>query len=265
MNRVRALSPHIGARRLEGRPVIVWRARVEDGAFVPGRGAAGGEAPHELRRVPAGPAMTWWYAVIEAKHELQNPTSAEKIRLLGRAARPRADVARPRHRVRQGRARHGSSPASSAAGSRASSVRRSSSRWPRANAPARSDRGRRGRRQGLPDRAGIRRGALHRCVVRVRRARSDARGARAGGAAASRSASPTGASGRFRAGFELEEGEDFLTLPETVARIESTGVEVVNLIAASQDDWDRYESLHWLALAEWLEANPDAPRGRGVP
>jgi methionyl-tRNA formyltransferase len=35
-NRVRALSPHIGARGdLEGRPVTVWRARVEDGAFVP--------------------------------------------------------------------------------------------------------------------------------------------------------------------------------------------------------------------------------------
>ncbi len=33
---VRALSPHIGARAtLHGRDVIVWRARVEDGAFVP--------------------------------------------------------------------------------------------------------------------------------------------------------------------------------------------------------------------------------------
>jgi methionyl-tRNA formyltransferase len=36
VNRVRALSPHIGARaELEGRPVVVWRARVEDGRFVP--------------------------------------------------------------------------------------------------------------------------------------------------------------------------------------------------------------------------------------
>jgi methionyl-tRNA formyltransferase len=36
VNRVRALSPHIGARaELEGRPVTVWRARVEDGRFVP--------------------------------------------------------------------------------------------------------------------------------------------------------------------------------------------------------------------------------------
>jgi methionyl-tRNA formyltransferase len=32
---VRALSPHIGARaKLDGRDVIVWRARVDDGRFV---------------------------------------------------------------------------------------------------------------------------------------------------------------------------------------------------------------------------------------
>jgi methionyl-tRNA formyltransferase len=36
VNRVRALSPHIGARaELHGRPMTVWRARVDDGAFVP--------------------------------------------------------------------------------------------------------------------------------------------------------------------------------------------------------------------------------------
>jgi methionyl-tRNA formyltransferase len=36
VNRVRALSPHVGARaELEGRPVIVWKARVDDGRFVP--------------------------------------------------------------------------------------------------------------------------------------------------------------------------------------------------------------------------------------
>jgi methionyl-tRNA formyltransferase len=36
VDRVRALSPHIGARaELDGRPVTVWRARVEDGRFVP--------------------------------------------------------------------------------------------------------------------------------------------------------------------------------------------------------------------------------------
>jgi methionyl-tRNA formyltransferase len=33
-NRIRALSPHIGARGLvEGRPVIVWRSRLVDGGL----------------------------------------------------------------------------------------------------------------------------------------------------------------------------------------------------------------------------------------
>ena len=36
VNRVRALSPHIGARaELHGRRLTIWRARVEDGRFVP--------------------------------------------------------------------------------------------------------------------------------------------------------------------------------------------------------------------------------------
>jgi methionyl-tRNA formyltransferase len=35
LNRIRALSPHIGARgELHGRPVTVWRARLEDGELV---------------------------------------------------------------------------------------------------------------------------------------------------------------------------------------------------------------------------------------
>jgi methionyl-tRNA formyltransferase len=36
LNRIRALSPHIGARaELHGKPVTVWRARIEDGKLVP--------------------------------------------------------------------------------------------------------------------------------------------------------------------------------------------------------------------------------------
>jgi methionyl-tRNA formyltransferase len=36
LNRIRALSPHIGARgELHGRPVTVWRARIEDDELVP--------------------------------------------------------------------------------------------------------------------------------------------------------------------------------------------------------------------------------------
>ena len=36
LRRIRALSPHIGARAaLDGRPMTIWRARVEDGELVP--------------------------------------------------------------------------------------------------------------------------------------------------------------------------------------------------------------------------------------
>jgi methionyl-tRNA formyltransferase len=36
LNRIRALSPHIGARgELQGRPLTIWRARIENGELVP--------------------------------------------------------------------------------------------------------------------------------------------------------------------------------------------------------------------------------------
>ena len=36
LNRIRALSPHIGARgELHGRPVTIWKATLEDGELVP--------------------------------------------------------------------------------------------------------------------------------------------------------------------------------------------------------------------------------------
>jgi hypothetical protein len=66
------------------------------------------------------------------------------------------------------------------------------------------------------------------------------------------------------AGFPVSDAavgaDDFLPLPLTVERFESAGVEVVALIVSSKDDFDRYETLHWLTLDEWLEANPDDPQ-----
>ena len=54
-NRVRALSPHIGARtELHGRPVTIWRARLEDGAFVPVEVQPAGGSPDELTRPASG-------------------------------------------------------------------------------------------------------------------------------------------------------------------------------------------------------------------
>ena len=54
LNRIRALSPHIGARgELHGRPVTIWRARVEGGELVPVEVQPDGGQAHGLRRVPA--------------------------------------------------------------------------------------------------------------------------------------------------------------------------------------------------------------------
>lgn len=61
------------------------------------------------------------------------------------------------------------------------------------------------------------------------------------------------------AGFDPEPGEEFVTLAETVARFETAGLSFVGLIDSSRDDWDRYESLHWLTLEEWLREHPDDP------
>jgi methyltransferase family protein len=56
-----------------------------------------------------------------------------------------------------------------------------------------------------------------------------------------------------------DEGE-WLPLAETVEQAESTGVRVLSFIASSEDDWDRYESLHWQTLDRWLETNPGHPK-----
>ena len=200
--------------------------------------------------------MTWWYAVTEAKHELQNPTSADKIRLLGE----RLGLG-PSSRVLDIASGKGG-PARILArefGCRITCVERA------------------------PEFVAV---ARQRALDQIEVVEADAKdfpiepgydAALCIGASfayggllptleALAPAAPLVAVGEpywrewpLPAGFEVEEGEDFVTLPETVARIESTGVEVVNLIASSQDDWDRYSSLHWLALAEWLAANPDAP------
>jgi SAM-dependent methyltransferase len=58
--------------------------------------------------------------------------------------------------------------------------------------------------------------------------------------------------------------EPFVSLPETVSLLESAGVRLTGIIAADQDDWDRYESLHWRAVEEWLAANPARPDAAAI-
>jgi SAM-dependent methyltransferase len=60
------------------------------------------------------------------------------------------------------------------------------------------------------------------------------------------------------AGYE-DRDQPWTTLEGTVLVFETSGLPVVSVIASSEDDWDRYETLHWQAVEDWLAANPDDP------
>ena len=50
---------------------------------------------------------------------------------------------------------------------------------------------------------------------------------------------------------------DFLTLPELLASFGNIDYDVVEMVLADQDGWDRYEAAKWLTMRRWLEANPE--------
>lgn len=50
---------------------------------------------------------------------------------------------------------------------------------------------------------------------------------------------------------------DFHLLPELLASLRSLGYDVVEMVLADQDGWDRYEAAKWLTMRRWLEDNPD--------
>jgi SAM-dependent methyltransferase len=208
--------------------------------------------------------MTWWYAVVEAEHELQNPTSEEKIRLLGR----RLGLG-PGSRVLDVASGRGG-PALVLAqefGCRLTCVERA----PEFLAVARE----RVATAGLEDRIEL----VEADAATFEPGRYDAAlclGASFvhGGLVPTlerlSAAAPQIAVGEpywrvlplppEAAPDDHEGEEDWLPLDATVSRAESAGVRVVSLIASSEDDWDRYESLHWLALHDWLAANPEDPQ-----
>jgi SAM-dependent methyltransferase len=49
---------------------------------------------------------------------------------------------------------------------------------------------------------------------------------------------------------------DFHMLPELLASFGHLGYDVVEMVLADQDGWDRYEAAKWLTMRRWLEANP---------
>ncbi|MUM77552.1 methyltransferase domain-containing protein [Pseudodesulfovibrio sp. F-1] len=49
---------------------------------------------------------------------------------------------------------------------------------------------------------------------------------------------------------------DFLMLPDLLASFDGLGYDVVEMVLADQDGWDRYEAAKWLTMRRWLDANP---------
>lgn len=50
---------------------------------------------------------------------------------------------------------------------------------------------------------------------------------------------------------------DFRLLPELLASFSDRGYDVVEMVLADKEGWDRYEAAKWLTMRRWLEANPD--------
>ena len=53
--------------------------------------------------------------------------------------------------------------------------------------------------------------------------------------------------------------DDYTTLAGTLDRFESCGLELVEMVLANQDSWDRYEASKWRSQDVWLRANPNDP------
>jgi SAM-dependent methyltransferase len=49
---------------------------------------------------------------------------------------------------------------------------------------------------------------------------------------------------------------DFLVLPELIASFGNLNYDVVEMVLADQNGWDRYEAAKWLTMRRWLDANP---------
>jgi SAM-dependent methyltransferase len=51
--------------------------------------------------------------------------------------------------------------------------------------------------------------------------------------------------------------DSFLELGSLVDRFEAAGCELLEMVLADQESWDRYASSQWWLLSDWLKANPD--------
>ncbi|NPC98660.1 cyclopropane-fatty-acyl-phospholipid synthase family protein [Nocardioides sp. zg-DK7169] len=50
---------------------------------------------------------------------------------------------------------------------------------------------------------------------------------------------------------------DFSPLHGLIEQFGALGYDVVEMVLANQDDWDRYTAAQWLTMRRWLDQNPD--------
>lgn len=51
--------------------------------------------------------------------------------------------------------------------------------------------------------------------------------------------------------------DDFRPLPDLLEQFGDLGCDVVEMVLADQDGWDRYVAAQWLNTRRWLDAHPD--------
>lgn len=209
--------------------------------------------------------MPWWYAVAERDHDIQNPTSPDKIRLLGE--RLRLTSASHVLDIACGKC----APAvllASTFGCRITGVERA--------AEFAADARARVAEAGLSDRIEII--EVDAAELELEPERYDVTmclgasfvwnglaGTLSALAPAARRGGHVVVGEPYWRQWPLPDGIDdggYVPLDETAGRFAAGGLNLHTLIDASQDDWDRYETLHWRAVEEWLEANP---QDRDVP
>jgi ubiquinone/menaquinone biosynthesis C-methylase UbiE len=60
-----------------------------------------------------------------------------------------------------------------------------------------------------------------------------------------------------KAFFETPEG--FVSLEGTLDRFEQAGLDLVEMVLANDDSWERYEASQWTNVRNWLRDHPDDP------
>jgi SAM-dependent methyltransferase len=50
---------------------------------------------------------------------------------------------------------------------------------------------------------------------------------------------------------------DYVSLVGTAERLDAAGLDLLEMVLADGDSWDRYEASQWRTVSDWLMANPD--------